>query len=472
VVKKNGGNKMKILLVVSPQSNQSFDASKIFLMEPLAMEYLAAGVQANHDVKLLDLRVDTETGFRETLESFQPDILGCGAFTVEVNTVKNLFAEAKKVLPGILTVVGGIHASVVPSDFFEDYVDVVVMGEGVEPFRKICDYQEIKKSFEDIENIYSRKNGKMVFSRKEPLPHLDTLPLPARELTAHLRHRYVTVFSDEAIPWISIRGSAGCTFRCNFCSASMIRDYKVYRRSIDKIVEELESRDEPFAAWVDDELFIDPEWAVLLANEIDNAGIKKNYSCFARADTITKHPNVIEAWAKVGLRSVYIGMESHRMADLKKMKKGTNISKNANAADICHENNVKVRAGFIVQPDYDKKDFKNLARYVRQSGVDFPTFSVYTPLPGTALYEELKSELITDNYNLFDMVHPVLPTKLPLKQFAKEFFRLSLTSKSFKDKMSLMLQMNSEVRNKIIRMYFHERKRFKRLHKDYTASPH
>ena len=91
---------MKILLVTTPPSPLAFDRSSIALMEPLNLEYIGAGVQDQHDVRLVDLRVDTEPRLKEVLESFQPDVMGCGAYTSEVNPTKQMCAEAKKYFPG------------------------------------------------------------------------------------------------------------------------------------------------------------------------------------------------------------------------------------------------------------------------------------------------------------------------------------------------------------------------------------
>ncbi|UCH94131.1 MAG: cobalamin-dependent protein [Candidatus Aminicenantes bacterium] len=460
---------MKVLLVTIPPSSHSFTITSLILMEPLALEYLGAGVQKNHEVKLLDLRVDTEPRLKDALESFKPDIIGCGPFTHEVCSARQILAEAKKILPGILTVVGGIHATVKPEDFFEDFIDVVVAGEGVEPFKKICDYHEKQKSFQDIENIYYRKNGKMEFTRKKPYPHLDTLPLPARTLTSHVRHQYVVnLILNKTMALANVRASLGCFYRCNFCTIPNTLGHKVYRRSIDSILEELASIKESVILWVDDEFFLEHEPAMLLARAIDRAGIKKYHIIQSRSDTIIKKPECTELWAKIGLKLIFIGMESHREKDLKKMNKGTSLTRNEEALRICHINNVSVRGGFIVQPDFDKKEFNEFARYVRKSEVDVPNLTVLTPFPGTRLYEETKQDLITADYDLFDMIHPVLPTKLPLKKFFKELSALFLQkSMSIRKRIKLFRQLPPEVRKDLFAKSMDLKRKLRHAYQDY-----
>lgn len=435
---------MKVLLLTIPADDESFDMSTLTITEPLALEYVGAAVKENHDVRLVDLRIDKEPGFKEALESFQPDIMACGAYTPEVKGARKLCTEAKRLLPDVLTVIGGHHASVMPSDFFDENVDLVVMGEGLQAFKKICDYHEKRKSFDDIENIYYKKNGKMVYTFEKEHPPLDSLPLPDRTLTSHIRHHYKTRLAYKPTQNVLIRASVGCIYRCEFCPVSGMFNHKLLRRSIDKVIEEFVTLKEPFVLWVDDEFLIDSKRAVLLAREIEKTGIKKKHFFLGRTDTICKHPECIEAWANVGLQVVFIGLESHRDTDLKKMGKGSSTSKNREAVCILHANNVRVRGGFMIQPDFNKEDFKKIADYVRELEIDMPSFSIYTPLPGTKLWEKTKDQFLLHNYNLFDMVHTILPTTLPLKEFYKEysnlFFKVGLSpeeKKKFIKAMSL-----------------------------------
>jgi hypothetical protein len=57
---------------------------------------------------------------------------------------------------------------------------------------------------------------------------------------------------------------------------------------------------------------------------------------------------------------------------------------------------------------------------VRRLKLSSPVFTVLTPLPGTVLFEELKERLSTVNYELFDLLHSVIPTSLSPDEFYKE----------------------------------------------------
>jgi radical SAM superfamily enzyme YgiQ (UPF0313 family) len=81
-------------------------------------------------------------------------------------------------------------------------------------------------------------------------------------------------------------------------------------------------------------------------------------------------------------------------------------------------------ASYMVDPDYSREDFRNLLAYVRRLKHKYATFTVMTPLPGTQLHAENKERLLSTKPELFDMIHALLPTRLPLAEFYEEMARL------------------------------------------------
>ncbi len=441
---------MKILLV-SPHVNPKticFETSQ--MTEPLSLEYVGAGVKKDHDVKLIDLRASGYDTLTETLQTFQPDVVAATGYTPEINPVKQILSQAKKMNPEGLTVVGGIHASLVPESLTEKFIDVVVTGEGVSPFKKICENHESGKSFEDVENIYCRKNGDMTFTYKKEFPSLDSLPLPDRSLTSHLRKNYrMAMLADRPLYVANMRSSTGCAFRCKFCSLSTMLD-RLYTRSIDNILQELSTIQEEVIFWVDDEFLLDGKKTTALAKEIEKAGIKKLHYFQGRSDTIARNPGCIEEWARIGLKLIFIGFESHREKDLVAMNKKSTVHLNEESIRICKKNGVFVKGNFIVQTDYGIDDFRGLDSYVRKLELEFPGYSVMTPFPGTPLYHEVEDRLLSRNYDLYDAFHPLTPTKLPIKQFCKEFINLIKGSVPLRKKLNMLKTLEPDLRKKVM----------------------
>ena len=360
------------------------------------------------------------------LEDFSPDVAGITSYTVNVNTVKKLFEKIKLQNQKIFTVVGGHHATVAPEDFITPFIDLIVLGEGVFVFREIISRLENKRNFDGIRGIAYTNKSEFVKIQPDPITDLDIFPFPARELTENYRKNYYT---DWMKPLASIRTSKGCPFRCSFCALWKIADHKYIKRKPGNIVKELLEIKENFIFFADDESLVDVERMKRLAMLIKDAGIKKRYFLYGRSDTIAENPELIGMWKEIGLERIFVGLESFKDEDLEYINKGSTIEHNKKAIEILQSYGIEIYASFIVRPDFSTEDFRMLKRYCRKFSLTFPTFSVLTPLPGTDFYDEVKEQLITKNYDLFDFIHTLLPTKLPMKEFYENLFSLYVKAK-------------------------------------------
>jgi radical SAM superfamily enzyme YgiQ (UPF0313 family) len=205
---------MRILLIQPAKQSISMGGEEVFLYEPLALEYIAAGVSKDHDVIIFDQRLENK--LPDVIERFNPHIVGITSYSVHVNPVKKLFEQIKTLKPDILTVVGGHHATIMPEDFLSPSIDLIVMGEGVFAFKEIVARFGKGEGFYNVSGVAFRKNGELVKTESLKVVDLDTLPIPDRSITAKYRRLY---YSEWMKPLASIRTSKGCPFRCNFCCA-------------------------------------------------------------------------------------------------------------------------------------------------------------------------------------------------------------------------------------------------------------
>ncbi len=416
---------MKIMLIQPPKASVTIGGEDVFLYEPLALEYVAAGVAQDHDVRILDMRLEKDLS--NVLEDFQPQLVGITAYTVHVNVVRRLFDQIKQWNPGVLTVVGGHHATVAPIDFLWPSIDLIVMGEGVEPFREIVRRSEKGVGFGGIPGVTFAQDGCLVHADSQPIADLDAFPLPERWLTAPYRKHY---FSEWMKPLATMRTSKGCPYRCSFCALWKLAGGRYLKRQPEKVVEELATLEEPFVFFADDELLVDGPRMKRLAELIKAAGIKKRYFLYGRSDTIARNPDLLAMWRNIGLERVFVGLEFCTDEDLQFIHKGSTVGDNEQAIKILHDLGIELYASFIVRPEFTRKDFAFFRQYCRGLGLSFPTFAVLTPLPGTDFFEEIKDRLLTNDYDFFDFIHTLLPTHLPLDEFYEEYYRLSTKAAS------------------------------------------
>jgi hopanoid C-3 methylase len=410
---------MKILLIEPTKAPLTIGGEDVFIYEPLALEYIAAGVVKEHDVKILDLRLEKD--LQGILRDFCPDVVGITAYTVHVNTVKKLFKEIKEWNSKVLTVIGGHHATMMPEDFLSPFIDLIVMGEGVFAFREIITRFERGGGFHGIPGVAFTIGGSLTKTDSSPEVELDAFPFPERKLTAIYRKQY---YSEWMKPLASIRTSKGCPHRCNFCALWKLAGGRYLRRKPEKVVEELARIDEKFVFFADDESLVDAPRMKNLARLIREAGIRKKYFLYGRSDTIARNPEVLKMWREIGLERVFVGLEFFRDEDLQYIRKGSTAGDNENAVKVLQDLDIDIYASFIVRPEFNKEDFLGFRRYCRRLGLSFASFAMLTPLPGTDFYDQVKAQLITHNYDYFDLLHTLLPTTLSLKEFYEEFYNL------------------------------------------------
>jgi hopanoid C-3 methylase len=455
---------MKILLIEPPKPRISLGGEDIHIFESLALEYIAAGVP-EHNVRILDLRI--ENNLQSILNDFSPDIVGITSYTIHVNTVKNLLKVIKNWNPEVLTVVGGHHATVMPEDFLVPEINVVVLGEGVFTFRKIVERFQEGKGFEGIQGIAFRKDDKIIKSDLVLEKDIDKFPLPNRDLTSKYRKHY---FSEWMKPLASIITSKGCPYRCSFCALWRLTGGLYLKRKPEKIVEELSQIEEEYIFFADDESLLDVKRMKTLARMIKDAGIKKKYFLYGRSDTISNNPELLEEWKDIGLERIFIGLEFFRDCDLQYINKKSTLDNNRRAVKVIQDLDISVYASFIVRPEYTKNDLSEYCRYMQSLSLDYIGLTVLTPFPGTEYYEEVKHQLLTKNYDYYDLIHTILPTKLPVKKFYKEYIRLVNKSIAPKRKFSILKKYRLRELLPAIAIWMKWMKRIKKIHFDYDKN--
>lgn len=383
--------------------------------EPLALEMVAATIPS-HDLRILDMRVEDDLA--GALEQFAPDMVVVTALTTEVYAARDVMKAAKDFSSEIFTVIGGIHASLMPEDFHLPYVDAVAGGEAELNFPQLVEAVDSHSSMKDIPDISWRNaDGKFVSNPSGPMTlEMDKLPMPRRDLIERNRDKYFWLFNKPDIAMVTGRG---CPFRCNFCSVWQFYKGLTRQMSAARVIEEIKTIDIGHITFMDDNFLMNYKRETAIADMIVAEGIQKGYSMECRTDSIVRHPDLVKKWADIGLSSVLLGLEAISDKALKGVNKGTTMKTNDEAVRIMHDNGVIVWGAFITDPAWEADDFKRLRDYVDTMRITQAQFTVLTPLPGTELYRQRKDELLTDDYTCFDALHAVTETRLPREEFYK-----------------------------------------------------
>jgi hopanoid C-3 methylase HpnR len=391
--------------------------TKIFLrLEPLGLELVAAAARAaGHEVRLIDLQVESHRALLRLVETWRPEVIAFSCnYLANVPEIVDLAKAAKARLPGVFVCVGGHSASFVAAAILEHgegAIDCVLRGEGEAGFPPLL------AAIEAGENPIGVA-GAVTAAGEGPPPgfvhSLDAL-LPARDLLRHRKKYFLGVLD----PCASIEFSRGCPWDCSFCSAWTFygRSYRLV--SPERVVEDLRAIREPGVFIVDDVAFVHERHGFELGEAVARAGIKKQYYLETRGDVLLRHKEVFRFWKKLGVSYLFLGLEALDAEGLRKYRKRVPLGRNFEALEFARSLGIHLAINLIVDPDWDRERFRVLREWCLEQP-EIINISVNTPYPGTESWLTEERRLQTRDYRLFDIQHAVLPTRLPLAEFYAE----------------------------------------------------
>ncbi len=413
---------MRILLI-QPDSNKTcIGFKRLARPEPLALETVA-GTVPDHDVRIADMRAEPD--LERILTQFQPDMVGTTGYTAEVPHAQEICRTAREALPEAWVVAGGHHVSMSPTEFDNPDVDYVVLGEAELSFPRLVRALEKGEHPSRVPGIGYREDGKLSFTEPSaPVKDLDQVPWPRRDLVEQYRSGYFFRFWDSIY---TIETTRGCPYRCNFCSVWRFFGGKVRFKSPERVIAEMEGlpADCEYFCIVDDNFLASMPRTRKVVRMMQDRGIKKKFWIQGRADAMVKDPEGVAMLARGGLSTVLMGLEAYREDELGHFNKGKDASVAANdlAIDIMHENGIDIWGCFLIDPNWEERDFEGLIEYVKRKRIQFLQFTILTPLPGTVLYDQVRDK-IRGGWEKFDFFHSVLPTRLPPERFYEQMANL------------------------------------------------
>ncbi|MBD3195717.1 MAG: radical SAM protein [Candidatus Lokiarchaeota archaeon] len=376
---------------------------------PLGLETIAACVLDLVDVKIIDAKVRNLTvrDILNEIAQYQPDIIGIScSFTIGINYSLKIAKEAKTQKNRII--LGGWHPNFVPTELLQNnFVDIIVRGEGEITFREIIEGKEI----EEIKGISYKKAGNIINNPDRPLiTDLDTLPYPARQLREKGTH-----YQIFQLPVDAVESSRGCPYKCTFCNIHLFYRGKYRTKSAERVVNELKiiynQKGRTNVLITDDNFTANMNRVEKICDLITKNGIKLDLMCQSRLDVIRKNPKIIEKMAEAGFWSFFVGIESFNQRSLDYINKKVQLRDIIQSIKILHQNSIVVVGSMLVGANLEEKreDTDVMIKIVKKIGIDFPIYSIMTPLPGTKFREILidKGYLLSENWSQYNFTTAV-----------------------------------------------------------------
>ena len=410
-----------------------------FAIPALGLEYLAANILDLVEVKIINGKVRNLNvkQIMKEIKEFNPDIVGISCcFTIGVNFALHLAKESKKM--GYSIVLGGWHTSFDHSEIIKHpFVDVIVRGEGEITFRELIQNLDL----EGIKGISYKSNGSVINNVDHPLiKNLDELPYPAREFRN--KKSYYQIFQ---MPIDAIETSRGCPFKCTFCNIHLYYRGTYRTKSPERVIQEIKiclgNKKRKNIMIVDDNFTANINRVEKICDLIIKEGLKVDLTCQSRIDVIKKNPDIIKKMAKAGFWCFFLGIESFSQKSLDGIDKKIQFKDILKAVKILHENNIVIIGSMLVGSNLDEEeeDIDLTIKVVKKLGIDFPLYSVMTPLPGTKFRDILIENdlLLSYNWNEYNFTTAVnrlnILTKEKLEQLLSKAYYAGYFERGWKD---------------------------------------
>jgi anaerobic magnesium-protoporphyrin IX monomethyl ester cyclase len=349
---------------------------------PYSLLFIASVLKKNgHKVKILD----EQLGKINPADVADSDIIGITCMGGEhvlrgIDIVKSI-REAAITIP---VVWGGAQPSMTPELALKDsHVDYIIHGYGEKAILELLDSIENKNDV-GVNDTFKSHWVDM---------HPDIFPLPYELLQV------------DRYPNIPIQTSRGCTGTCNFCYLSNYEYRPISVLPIEVVIKEIEYLQRNFNVkeiWVyDDNFFWNKKRLLTFCEGLLMNKINIKWAASARCNEVLQYnDNEFDLVKRSGCIRIDFGGESGSNDLLRSMNKNLNASETISAATLCSHHDIQCFFNFVLgypgetcedldatvqllkklDDIKDTKGNSTVAKYMR--------FSVFTPWPGTPVYEK------------------------------------------------------------------------------------
>ena len=385
----------RIILVVppSPQKRKiirlidcSHETKANYLWQPNDFMIITSLLEPEDEVLFLDGTCDglSEKGFIARLSALKGDILFFALSSVCWNSDQDYFRKTRDLFPDTpLFVIGDI--------FLEEYYRNIIL--------KDCDGIVFMPYQLDLNAMVSCREGKepslpgcCTKAEQEVLPRGKQIRHVRSNVTRHevfLRPGYRFPFARQ-FRFATVTTMWGCPFTCSYCTDSRIPPMV---RPAEDVIRELVYLDE---LKVKELFFADKTFGFYhdasfpLLEEMSRR-FSFSWSCYFNPQTY--QPKLLELMKSAGCHTIIIGIDSANMASLKQYNR--NVSKQRIHELVDHANRLELNicADFILGLEHEsEQDIVNTLEYALGLPIDFASFNIAAPLPGSDIRQKAMKE--------------------------------------------------------------------------------
>lgn len=204
-----------------------------YIHTSLAIRYLKKYSKEFQNIELKEFTINHQHNYMlQEIYEAKPDVLCVSCYIWNIDIVKELLVDFKKVSPQTKIVLGGPEVSYEPEKLMKEVkeIDMIIRGEGEETFNQLMHHfnqTDQGKELRDIKGICYREGEDVVNTPHQDPLNMDNLPFVYDDFDE---------FKNKIIYYETTRG---CPFNCQYCLSSIEKGVRY--RSFDKVKHELQS---------------------------------------------------------------------------------------------------------------------------------------------------------------------------------------------------------------------------------------
>jgi len=370
--------KVKMILPALTEARSPFFRPiKYSLFPPLGLATLAGYLDETDEITIQDEHV-------EDLDlTDEPDLV---VIQVYVTSARRSYEIADHYRSrGAFVCMGGLHVTSLPEEAAA-HADCIFLGPGEDTWPAfLADYHRGEPKKRYVSTVRT----------------LAGLPPIRRDL---IKRRLYLVPNSIVV-------SRGCPHHCSFCykDAFFEGGKGFYTQTVDDALAEINRLPGRHLYFLDDHLFGNVRFARALFEGMKGMG--RLWQAAGTVQSILLQPQLIEAAAASGLRSLFVGFETLNPDNLREQNKYQNLNRDyGEAIRRLRDLGVMINGSFVFGMDGDDETvFERTVDWAVSQGIETATFHILTPYPGTALHRQMAAQgrLLHSDWDLYDTRHVV-----------------------------------------------------------------
>ena len=366
---------------------------------PLSLLSLASPlVGAGFRVSVVDGSIEAD--FKNALAREIPDSLCLGISLLTGHMIRSAIDTSRfvrQLRPELPIIFGGWHPSLLPEQTLEeDFVDILVRGQGEKTLLETAVQLRETKSLETVRGVSFKSGGRSVHNLERPVENVNNLPTPAFAMGNFDAYERVT--GVRKLPFAS---SVGCPYACHYCTDQVFynRRFNAYTaaRVVSDVTELVSRYRLSEVAFLDSNFPVNVRRAVDIARGFLDSKLNFRWTFQASTDLLCRMTDdEVCVLGEAGVTHMGFGTESASQEVLALMnKKHQRIDEMFQTARKSERAGIRVTFNLILgypgETEADRLEtFRTMNEIARMySNVSFSP-NIFTPYPGIPIWPQLR----------------------------------------------------------------------------------